>query len=165
MRVTDFQRIHISGEGLRTLGIYRLFFARALADVMARRAAYDAVVAEWYETGDGASPEWVEAGTQPWFDAEHDDPSRRVNIGGKGYRFPQCPHGMSLWTDYDNICGACEESETVTEEARGYAREAYLRFSERWEWFNAAPVDLQYQLPTEYAALREWMFSLFPKGD
>lgn len=27
----------------------------------------------------------------------------------KGYRYPYCFHGSSLWTDYDNICGPCED--------------------------------------------------------
>lgn len=26
-----------------------------------------------------------------------------------GYRPHYCPHGTNLWTDYDNICGPCED--------------------------------------------------------
>lgn len=28
----------------------------------------------------------------------------------QGYRPATCFHGTSLWTDYDNICGPCEDS-------------------------------------------------------
>lgn len=27
----------------------------------------------------------------------------------EGYRPPHCFHGTNLWTDYDNICGPCED--------------------------------------------------------
>lgn len=39
-------------------------------------------IEEWYATGDG----------------KH-----------KGYTYPACEHGTSRWTDYDNICGPCED--------------------------------------------------------
>lgn len=38
--------------------------------------------ATWYTTGDGKR---------------------------RGYRYPYCFHGTSLWTDYDNICAGCED--------------------------------------------------------
>jgi hypothetical protein len=50
---------------------------------------------------------------------EYDD---AVNAWYRGpdqtYRFPNCIHGTSNWTDYDNICGACED---------GYGHFDYLR--------------------------------------
>lgn len=30
-----------------------------------------------------------------------------------GYRAQYCEHGMSQWTDYDNICGYCEDGVTM----------------------------------------------------
>jgi hypothetical protein len=30
-----------------------------------------------------------------------------------GYRPHYCLHGKSNWTDYDNICGGCEDGDTV----------------------------------------------------
>lgn len=30
-----------------------------------------------------------------------------------GYRPRTCEHGTSLWTDYDNICGPCEDGITM----------------------------------------------------
>jgi hypothetical protein len=30
-----------------------------------------------------------------------------------GYRPSQCEHGTNNWTDYDNICGLCEEGITM----------------------------------------------------
>lgn len=74
-----------------------------------RVAEYDEAVDAWYRNGEGRSPKWhtfVEG-----------DEVYRANVGGSGYRFPECIHGMSLWTDYDNICGGCEDGLTVYQEA------------------------------------------------
>lgn len=30
-----------------------------------------------------------------------------------GYRAHYCEHGTNLWTDYDNICGPCEDGITL----------------------------------------------------
>lgn len=30
----------------------------------------------------------------------------------RGYRAHYCEHGTNQWTDYDNICGPCEDGET-----------------------------------------------------
>lgn len=35
-------------------------------------------------------------------------------------KFPECIHGTSTWTDYDNICGPCENGEGYWD----YVREA-----------------------------------------
>lgn len=70
-----------------------------------------------------------------------------------GYQFPVCIHGSSLTTDYDNICGGCEDGASVVEEARGYAREQFLRFCDRWDWASKAPGDLPYD---ERNRLLEW---------
>lgn len=32
-------------------------------------------------------------------------------LSAQGYRPRTCFHGASLWTEYDNICGACEDGE------------------------------------------------------
>ena len=48
-----------------------------------------------------------------------------------GYRAHYCEHGMNMWTDYDPICGPCEEGWTgplfdrhrAIERAREYSRE------------------------------------------
>lgn len=143
--------------------IYRVFFKAELAAVRKRRADYDAEVADWYESGDGRERHYVEhevTWTMPDGELVHD--VRHVNVGGKGYRFPHCIHGTSLWTDYDNICGGCEESLTELQEARGYARERWLRFIDRWDWANAAPGDLDYDTRTD---LLKWAYSLYPKKE
>lgn len=154
MTTRSFYEIHFTGEGFRTLPVYRLFFKRALTEATKRRADYEAEVAEWYSTGDGASPDWR---------TESDDEGHtwRWNAGGLGHRFPVCIHGTDLTTDYDNICGGCEFGESTIEEAMGYARESFLRFNARWEWANAAPGDLAYDTRNELLA---WAVSLFPKG-
>jgi hypothetical protein len=155
MTAKTFYEIHFTGEGFRTLGVSRLFFARALAQALKVRADYDAEVADWYENGEGRSPNWI---------VEHDAEGwpHNVNIGGSGYRFPHCIHGTSLWTDYDNICGGCEDGSTAIEDAIVSAREAFLRFNARWDWVHSAPGDLDHDTRRE---LLDWATSLFPKGD
>ena len=70
-------------------------------------ADHDARVSEWYENGDG----------------------RPVADGGRGWAFPECIHGTSLWTDYDNICWGCEAGYTYfdadREMAEGYRHVHY----------------------------------------
>lgn len=133
----SFLEIHFTGEGFRTLSTYRRFFAAALAEVRKREADYDEEVRAWYEEGEG----------------------RPRSEGGSGYRFPHCIHGASLWTDYDNICGWCEDSSTAIEQAIVFGRERFLRFVQRWEWVNAAPGDLDYDTRK---GLLHWAASLHP---
>lgn len=78
---------------------------QAIAHLERRQAEYDAEVKDWYENGDG----------------------RPSSEGGRGYRFPHCIHGTSLWTDYDNICFGCEEPLTLEEQAEPMARERAMR--------------------------------------
>lgn len=145
-----FGQIHITGEGFRSVGVYRAFYLAALRTVRAARAKYEADVRDWYENGDGRSPDYVT-----------DESGHRYNVGGQGHAYPECIHGASLWTDYDNICGGCEESLTASEEARGIARERYLRFNQRWDWVCNAPGDLNHHTRTE---LNKWAISLYPTG-
>lgn len=104
---------------------------RNLAALIERRRAYDRDVDEWYSQGDGRSPKYVDAYTQPWFEAGHDDPYRGVNIGGKGYRYPVCIHGRSLWVDHDCNCGACEDGASDSQIAMEQARGQLWEFQER----------------------------------
>lgn len=138
MTTRSFYEIHFTGEGFRTLGVYRLFFKAALQEANQRVADYRDEVYEWYQNGDG----------------------RPVAAGGKGHTFPHCIHGSSLWTDYDNICAGCEDGETPIEYAIVRGREQFLRFVQRWEWVTSAPGDLD---PTVRNGLFEWATSLFPK--
>lgn len=84
---------------------------------------------------------------------------RTVNIGGQGYTYPECIHGASRWTDYDNICYGCEESETAVDLARSLGRERFVRFIDRWEWAIAAPGDAPHR-----EDLLQWAYSLWPKS-
>lgn len=147
----SFYEIHFTGEGFRTLGVYRLFFKAALQEALKYRADYEAEVKDWYENGDGRPVVWATL---------DDGTHRQVNIGGKGHTFPHCIHGTSLWTDYDNICGGCESGETPIEYAIVRGREQFLRFNQRWEWITSAPGDLD---PGVRNGLLDWATSLFPK--
>lgn len=40
-----------------------------------------------------------------------------------GFAPEYCPHGAYLWSDYDPICGACEEPASITERATALARQ------------------------------------------
>lgn len=99
---------------------YKLFFKSALTEVWEQDAAYDAEVSDYYANGDG----------------------RRREDGGKGYTFPHCPHGMSRWTDYDNICGPCEDGLTVIQRAQSLARNRYREFRTRLDWVRTMPANL-----------------------
>lgn len=115
------------------------------------RAIYDAEVADWYESGDGQSPDWGwdecgacnGAGESDGHRCLHCDAGQiRVNRGGQGHTYPVCIHGMSRWTDYDNICGGCEESLTEAEEAERIAHNVTVAIDERCAWQRSAPSDL-----------------------
>ena len=103
----------------------------ALKAIREREAAYQADVDDWYQNGDGARPNWQRSGDQPWFNPEMHDPERMVNLGGKNYTYPRCIHGMSRWTDFDNICGGCEDSTRATEMAVQMGASAVLTCRER----------------------------------
>lgn len=151
----SFYEIHFTGEGFRTLAIYRLFFRAALQRALKARADYAADVRDWYENGDGRPAKWVEVWTEtdtgPW--------PEQVNEGGKGHTYPSCPHGMSYWTDYDNICGGCEDGQTAIQEAIVAAREAFLRFNKAWEWMQSAPAGIPQDVRD---AIMTHTISLFP---
>jgi hypothetical protein len=124
-----FAEIQVTGDGMRTVGIYRLFFKAALRAVRKRQDDYDAEVAAWHE--------------------EH-----------PGYAFPTCIHGSSRWTDYDNICGWCEEGSTVVDLARLEARTNFLRFVEHYEFMLRVPNTVSEETRR---AISDTLVDLFPK--
>ena len=118
-----------------------------LRKLKAREREYESEVDEWYRAGDGRSPKW------------HTDPEtgRRHNYGGKGYAFPYCRHGSSLWTDYDNICGGCEDGTNIYQLALWSAQEKVAKVNERTDWLVSAPDALR---RTEmFRELIEWALS------
>lgn len=115
---TDFRTDYITGEGVRTLAVYRSFYTSALREALAADASYEAEVVNWYESGDGV-------------------PRER---GGRGYSFPHCRHGVSRWDDYDCACWWCEAGEdAATQRARGIARDRFMQFVEAFDWLVAMP--------------------------
>lgn len=95
-----------------------------LKSLKAAELAYEEEVTEWYSRGEGRAPKWIE-------ETNEDGETRMVNVGGRGYTFPHCIHGMSRWTDYDNICGGCESGESVYEIAIHEAGYAFRTFQQR----------------------------------
>jgi hypothetical protein len=138
MRTSDFAQRHITGEGLRQVGVYRHFYRAALQRIVAAEQAYREEVDAWYTTGDG----------------------RPSSEGGRGYTFPHCIHGSSRWTDYDNICGGCEDGYGAAEMAIGEARTAYIRFVDFFDWMSASPAALPEDIRKQIA---EFSVSLFPQ--
>lgn len=90
---------------------------------------------EWYRTGDGRRAHWYQG----------PDDERPYNYGGKGYGYPYCPHGSSLWTDYDNICGPCEDGYTVYQRALWSMQEKMAEYNRRIDWVVDAPSSLDHE--------------------
>lgn len=61
----------------------------------------------------------------------------------QGFRPMTCEHGTYMWTDWDPMCGACEEGLSALEEAVIYARRALRQeqearaFAVRWAHVEA----------------------------
>lgn len=100
--------VRVTEQRVNTLAV-RFALVR-LRQIRAAHAAYEEEVRAWYASGDGRSPNWRVEFT------ESGEPYQ-WNAGGRGYAFPACIHGASRWTDYDNICGPCEDSLTMHQEA------------------------------------------------
>ena len=118
-----------------------------LRALKAREAEYRADREEWYRSGDGRRPNWR---TDP-------ETGRSHNYGGKGYSYPYCPHGMSLWTDYDNICGGCEDGYSVYQLALWSAQEMVAEYNERSDWLLNAPNALRHS--DMYRDLIDWVLA------
>ena len=101
---------------------------------------------EWYRNGDGRSPRYR---TDP-------ETGRTHNYGGKGYSYPYCQHGTSNWTDYDNICGRCEDGYSVYQMAIWSAQEKVSEYNRRIDWLLSAPKSLSGAMQRE---LIDWALS------
>lgn len=107
---------------------------KILRELKARDAEYRQDREDWYLRGDGRSPKWYQG----------PDDDRPYNYGGKGYSYPCCPHGTSNWTDYDNICGRCEDGYSVYQWAVWEATERVAKARERIDWIVSAPSSLRH---------------------
>lgn len=154
MRTSSFAARHITGEGLRQVSVYRHFFRAALRRLNAADAAYEAEVRDWYENGDGRPAKWETVLDNKGY------PVGQENVGGLGYAFPTCKHGTSLWVDYDNICGGCEDGSSNVELAITEGRTRYLTFVGFFDWMAATPAALPDHIRKQIA---EFSATLFPK--
>lgn len=59
----------------------------------------------------------------------------------RGYSMHYCIHGTNLWTDYDNICGGCENGESYFDYMREL-RYAKDRVDSTWEKCQKRRVNL-----------------------
>lgn len=108
---------------------------KILRDLKAREAEYQAEREEWYRTGDGRRPRYYQG----------PDDDRPYNYGGKGYSFPSaCVHGSDAWTDYDNICGPCEDGYSIYQLAIWEASGRVAKTRERIDWLVSAPDSLRH---------------------
>lgn len=75
-----------------------------------------------YDPIETAKANWVEAIVEAERKHYEDFDKARQEFwddpANKGLSFPTCIHGSSNWTDYDNICGACEDGYTYFIEER-----------------------------------------------
>ena len=60
------------------------------------------------------------------------------DLAKEGYGPSHCFHGTSRWTDYDNICGYCEDGLTLQEMALGRAKRRYAEVEEKSQAYFAA---------------------------
>jgi hypothetical protein len=115
-------------------------------------AQYEEDVNAWYSRGDGRSPKWHVF-------IEGDD-VYQANVGGKGYAYPECIHGASRWTDYDNICGPCEDGLSLHQLAMSYAWQDVHEYMRRTEVLGAA---MRANAPHEATeALTTWALDALP---
>lgn len=91
---------------------YRKFFTHAYQNVLDARRQYEAAVKDWYSTGEGYT---------------------------KGYSFPRCIHGRSLWVDHDIPCGECEYGATDIQVAQSLARDSFHDYNNRLDWLMSMP--------------------------
>lgn len=101
--------------------LYMVVAKGVLRRLKAAETTYREEVAYWYRSGDGRPAQWHNG----------------INYGGQGYTFPYCIHGTSRWTDYDNICGGCEDPENIYRMALNQAWELvtnYIRQNELVKW-------------------------------
>lgn len=60
------------------------------------------------------------------FEQQREYEEAQRDAAKEGFRPHYCIHGTNLWTDYDNICGGCEDGEftqySTPTEVRAYAR-------------------------------------------
>lgn len=111
----------------RNMSTNPLVLMLAVAHLRRLRAAYleyQEEVDDWYRSGEGRKPNWR-------VEFNDDGEVYRWNAGGSGYTFPACIHGRSLWTDYDNICGPCEDSLTLYEQALAAAWRDFNEYTKR----------------------------------
>ncbi|WMI33862.1 hypothetical protein SEA_PATELGO_261 [Streptomyces phage Patelgo] len=103
---------------------------KILRNLKMREAEYRADREEWYRSGDGRPRKMYQG----------PDDDRPYNYGGKGWAYPAaCVHGSSAWTDYDNICGPCEDGSSIYQLALWEAQSKVAEYNERMEWLLSAP--------------------------
>jgi hypothetical protein len=73
-------------------------------------------------------------------------------------RFPNCIHGTSNWTDYDNICGACEDGDGDFDYLRVAAR-SLAGAKERWKNYWDAQRSYVWMISHGYDAEKAGEFS------
>lgn len=87
----------------------------------------------------------------------------------EGYRPHYCPHGMSLWVDYDVICGPCEDGRGSWDylaeltDALGTARRAAAQCKRREDAMLTLIREGGDELLTDWRAMSDWVWSPLDK--
>jgi hypothetical protein len=91
-----------------------------------------------------------------------------AEYAAQGYRPYTCFHGTQLWSDYDVICGACEDGlgwfdpMLYRQMAISEAKAAYADFEERLDIYTKASVK---HAPMDYGQMISWVSAPLTKWD
>jgi hypothetical protein len=91
-----------------------------------------------------------------------------AEYAAQGYRPYSCFHGTSLWSDYDVMCGACEDGYgwfdpmLYRQMALSEAKRAYEEFDERLSIYTKASAK---HAPMDYGKMILWVSEPLTKWD
>lgn len=79
----------------------------------------------------------------------------------RGFTPEFCIHGKYLWTDYDAICGWCEDGEESTYKyALRLAKRDFADFHNRIDWLNKRPDRFDQPMPNElFNQIMAWVIA------
>jgi hypothetical protein len=86
------------------------------------------------------------------YERHDEDVARWYRSADGKYKYPTCIHGTSTWTDYDNICGDCENGYTYFDyarDARESLDEANVRWTTYWALFDTTAMLRRHHAPMD----------------
>lgn len=71
--------------------------------------------------------------------AKADREAEEASYREQGFRSHYCIHGTNQWTDYDNICGGCEDGLSLRRMVINGVHHDVVQFLDRLAWIGKAP--------------------------